>query len=90
VSVREAPPQVEVTVDAGPAGTRFYSFPADDVVLLPCQNVSCESLAQIAWSTLVTLWGPEVVAALDHVAVTITESAGQSVSYGAPVRKAES
>jgi len=59
-----------------------YVVPAEDVILLPVQNVVVESLARVFAFALVERLGsalrPDLVAALE---VTVTEARGQGATY---------
>ena len=80
--------QVDVTVSVGPPATarlKRYSLPAEDVVLLACDNITCENLARLAHARLIELTDADTLRALTDVAVTVSESTGQSVSYGGPL-----
>ncbi len=63
-----------------PTCQKEYSFPREDVVLLNCDNVSSEQLAQLFYRAL-----RERLAPLQHqisrLLVTISESEGQEVSF---------
>lgn len=61
-------------------GERCYSFPVDDVLLLPLVNTSVELLAHMLWHRLAPdLRGTQV----DWLAVAVEESAGQRCWYEA-------
>jgi len=78
VQVSERGEQCEVHLKT-PRCDRFYSFPREDVRLLPCDNISSENLALLFAQLLVTklraaVTGPE------SVDVAISESPGQMAS----------
>ena len=64
---------------------KFYSLPADDTVLLDCDNVSCENLARLAHARLLSSIEPDALAGVTSFVVTISEATGQAVSYGGPL-----
>lgn len=58
---------------------KHYSFPKEDVVLLDCDNISCENLVVIFASRLAARI-PQVAPHVTAVEVTIAESNGQEVT----------
>jgi len=74
---RSNPRQVEVTCEDG----SFFSFPVGDCRLLPLAHTSVEELAGYVWEQLVS--GVDFNSAgVQWVEVQITETAGQSASFG--------
>lgn len=80
-------PHLEIARKDGGVAVRFrsrtYSFPEDDVVLLPTVNTSIELLARHLWRELapeIRKW--QVVEALG---VNVLETAGQGCWYRAPL-----
>ena len=51
LAVKESPTQVEVTLSSPKVSSKFYSFPREDVLLLDCDNISCENMALLALRT---------------------------------------
>ncbi len=87
--IPEKSPQLEVTLE-GTAVTircrgRHYQLPADEVRLLPLPNVTMELLAVHVWNQLAASLAPGRVEVLT---VEVEETAGQSCSYRAPLRRA--
>ncbi len=71
--------QVEVQLKT-PRHAKFYSFPAEDVALLNCDNISSENLARLFAQGL----QPKLETVLDwrpEFAVTIGESSGQEATW---------
>jgi 6-pyruvoyl-tetrahydropterin synthase len=89
VQVKVAGEQVEVAVAVGaaPGAVRHkrYSLPTEDVVLLECDNITCENLARVAHTLLLARTDPVTLRALTAVTVTVSESDRQSVAYGGPL-----
>lgn len=78
VEVVETGTQCEVTVTTEKA-ERFYSFPREDVVLLPCDNISSENLALLFVENLgerVKNTAPNI----QSVSATVGETDGQEVT----------
>lgn len=77
VEITQSNTQTHVHVRT-PKVAKDYSFPTDEVSLLPCTNVSCENLVQILLDEL-----RSNLATLDlrvrELEIVLTESAGQSV-----------
>mgnify|MGYP001816769827 CR=1 FL=1 len=87
--IPEKSPQLEV-VREGEAvaihgGGRHYRLPADEVRLLPLPNVTMELLAVHLWNRLAASLEP---GAIELLTVEVEETAGQSCSYRAPLRRA--
>ncbi len=77
-------PQLELAGD-GEAVTvvfasRRYEFPSSEVVLLPVANVTVEALARLLWLRLRNQW-THLRDRVEVVAVTVSETQGQSASY---------
>ena len=77
--MQEVGEQVEVRLRT-PQVTKFYSFPKEDVVLLPCNNTSSENLASLFLESLLRRVEEEGSIKVQRITVTIIESAGQKVS----------
>jgi len=78
VHVQEKDGQCEVSVST-PEVRRFYSFPREEVVVLPCDNVTSENLALLLAQNLAArtrILAPEVLG----LCVTISETDGQEVT----------
>lgn len=60
-----------------------YSVPMDEVVFLPCDNVTTENLAQVFCSELVSLLDPAILssAGTQWLEVKIEEILGQGASF---------
>ena len=91
MTIKATGEQVEATVlvgaaNPGPQRRKHYSLPAEDVVLLDCDNITCENLAQLAHARLLALTDKDTLAALTDLVVTVSESDGQSVGYGGPLK----
>lgn len=83
-----ASPHLEIEQSGGDVAVRFrdrrYSFPAEDVVLLPLVNTSIELLARYLWCQL----SPGLAGArADTLGVNVSETAGQSCWYRAPLAR---
>ncbi len=83
-----ASPHLEIEETGGDVAVRFrdrfYSFPAADVVLLPLVNTSIELLARHLWRQL----SPGLAGArVEALAVNVSETAGQSCWYRAPLER---
>jgi len=78
VKLSENGSQVEVQVDT-PREKKFYSFPKEDTVILECDNVSCENLANLYWRGLAQSILP-LDLSLQALEVTLSESSGQAVT----------
>ena len=70
--------QCEVRL-ATPLCSKFYSLPAEDVCLLPCNNISSENLALLFADELAARLAGKV-SNLTEIEVAIGESAGQHVT----------
>lgn len=77
LEVRSAGGAVEVRFDG-----RAYRLPADDVVLVPLENVSIELLARMLWDEIAPVLAGTPV---ESLTVEVEETAGQSCAYRAPV-----
>lgn len=65
-------------------GERAYRFPAEDTLVLPLANTSIELLARMFWTGLAPgLAGSRV----EHLAIGVEETAGQSCWYEAEIRE---
>ncbi len=63
---------------------KTYEFPCEDVMLLPLDNVTCESLARYACEEFIKHFGTDhqfELANVISIAVSVEETRGQSVSY---------
>jgi len=60
---------------------KFYSFPAEEVVLLPLDNISCENLARHLLISLAE-WIRAMGFPLHLIQLSLSESPGQSVRFG--------
>ena len=80
VRLTEKGGQIEVEVTT-PKHRKFYSFPHQDVVLLPCDNVSCENLAMLMTRRLVQAF-KEKDLSITEVEIILGESKGQTVTFG--------
>jgi 6-pyruvoyltetrahydropterin/6-carboxytetrahydropterin synthase len=69
--------QVQVEVRSAVV-RKFYSFPAEDVILLPLDNISCENLASHLLAALAEWIGTKGFP-LHHLELSLSESPGQSV-----------
>ena len=58
VTVVETEDQVEATLSTDKIKRKFYSFPKEDVVLLDCDNVSCENMSLLALNTFLYAFSP--------------------------------
>jgi len=63
-----------------PMVSKFYSFPDEDVVLLTCDNLSCENLARL-FSDQLALRLRDLNLVELRFEVSVAESAGQQVTY---------
>lgn len=84
--VPEKNPRLEVIRDGDEIeiafGRRRYRVPAEDVKLLPLQNVTMELLAMYLWREL----APSLAGgAVERLVVEVEETAGQSASYAGPI-----
>jgi 6-pyruvoyltetrahydropterin/6-carboxytetrahydropterin synthase len=61
-------------------GDRSYRLPADDVKVLPLENVSVELLARMLWEQLAPVLGES---AASELLVEVEETDGQSCAYRA-------
>jgi len=61
-----------------PKCRKYYSLPAEDVVLLDCDNISSENLAQVFLNRLATRL-ESMIPRLIGLEVAISESSGQKV-----------
>jgi len=61
-----------------PVVDKRYRFPTDEVVCLPCDNVTCENLSRILLQNLLTELAPMNLS-IDQLEVEISESSGQRV-----------
>lgn len=77
VAVGQEGENLEVRFDG-----RSYRFPVEDVVLLPLENISIELLATYLWGALAPVFRGTPVSQL---AVAVSESAGQSCRFVAPL-----
>ena len=80
VDVDEHESQVEVRLKT-PKVRKLYSFPVEDVRILPCDNVSCENLTRLFLDRLIVNLDQEDIR-IDGIEVSISESAGQTVTLG--------
>ncbi len=77
LELRVADGAVEVRFDG-----RTYRFPADDVVLVPMENVSIELLARRLWDEI----APELAGTpVETLSVEVEETPGQSCAYRAAI-----
>ena len=79
VELRQANSQVEVLLRTSKV-EKFYSFPAQDVIVLECNNVSCENLAYLLGQFL-TSTSRELFLPVNWIEVELSESAGQTVCW---------
>ena len=63
---------------------KTYSFPAEDVQILPCDNVSCENLVTLFAAKLAAVL-PAAAPGVTAIEVTIGESSGQEVTVRVPL-----
>lgn len=79
-------PHLEIESDAGDVqiryGDRTYRLPAQDVRLLPIVNTSIEVMARMLWNDLTD--GLELPG-VDRLGISVSETAGQSCWYRAPL-----
>lgn len=67
---------------------RVYSFPSEDVELLPLVNTSIELLAKYLWQQLVVKLTPVLEGRdIGILGVNVGETAGQSCWYRAPFKR---
>lgn len=78
LTISEAGDQLDLHLKT-PRVNKHYSFPREDVVLLDIDNISCENLAKLFWRNLAQSILP-LDLSLKQLEVTISESAGQSVT----------
>ncbi|MCB1050268.1 MAG: 6-carboxytetrahydropterin synthase [Acidobacteria bacterium] len=79
VRVESKDKQVEIHLKTD-KHNKFYSFPLEDVVLLPIDNVSCENLVA-HFAQLLAEWVLHQALPVSRITVSISESLGQTVSY---------
>jgi len=77
VALQKVEQQLEVRLTMGQAIGKFYSMPVEDVVLLECDNVTCENLARLFLLQLVERLDTST---LLRITVAIDEGGSQSVS----------
>eukprot|EP00755_Sulcionema_specki_P015948 Sspe_Gene.60768::Locus_33544_Transcript_6_6_Confidence_0.500_Length_4303::g.60768::m.60768/K01737/queD, ptpS, PTS; 6-pyruvoyltetrahydropterin/6-carboxytetrahydropterin synthase len=65
---------------ATPFAKKFYSLPKEDVVLLNCDNISCENLALLAGDLLAGTLPSDVCRITEKLTLTISEGPGSEVS----------
>ncbi|CAM2069022.1 6-carboxy-5,6,7,8-tetrahydropterin synthase [Sulfidibacter corallicola] len=78
IEVTERDAQLEVVVTT-PKHRKFYSFPREDVVLLACDNASCEHLTRL-FADAVAAQLHRLGNAVTGFEVAISESAGQTIA----------
>ncbi len=83
VQIHASGAQYEVKVDT-PRHHKFYSLPKEDVVLLACDNVSCENLAALFADQLVSRLSGRALP-LTALEISVSESAGQTVILNKPI-----
>ncbi len=67
-------------------GSRRYTFPSSEVVLLPVANVTIEALARLFWQRLAARWG-SLRDRVETLEITVTETRGQGASYRRSLRE---
>lgn len=61
---------------------KSYSFPKQDVKILPVSNITCENLALWFWQNLSTNLPQYLNSQLKYLEVSVKETYGQEASYG--------
>lgn len=78
VDLRQVGDEIEVKV----CGKR-YIFPADETVIIPCENICAEQLAEVfaeAFRERIAAEQPDIFKLLEAYEVTISETAGQGAT----------
>lgn len=82
ILIAETNPYSEVKTADGQVDVKWshkrYSFPEEDVLILPISNVTCENLAFWFWQELAQKIPKKMIT---HLKVTVSETQGQEASY---------
>eukprot|EP01061_Rhynchopus_euleeides_P009794 TRINITY_DN19096_c0_g1_i1.p1 TRINITY_DN19096_c0_g1~~TRINITY_DN19096_c0_g1_i1.p1 ORF type:complete len:175 (+),score=66.40 TRINITY_DN19096_c0_g1_i1:143-667(+) len=85
ITVNETEEQVEITLSTDKIPRKFYSFPREDVVLMDCDNISCENMSIVALNTFMRDLPQSIREVTHKVTLTISEGPGSEVSIEADV-----
>eukprot|EP01060_Flectonema_neradi_P023555 TRINITY_DN3181_c5_g1_i1.p1 TRINITY_DN3181_c5_g1~~TRINITY_DN3181_c5_g1_i1.p1 ORF type:complete len:166 (+),score=27.50 TRINITY_DN3181_c5_g1_i1:357-854(+) len=80
VKINKLGEQFEVHVEVGSV-KKFYSFPSEDVVLVPCNNISTENMAVVVAAALTENLPDSITSSASMVSVTVSEGSGSEVTY---------
>ena len=85
VDIKENGEQLEVNISLGLI-KKFYSFPSEDVILVPCNNISTENMAVQVASQLLACLPDSIKSSASMMSVTVSEGSGSEVTYDCSLR----
>eukprot|EP01063_Lacrimia_lanifica_P034307 TRINITY_DN6312_c0_g9_i1.p4 TRINITY_DN6312_c0_g9~~TRINITY_DN6312_c0_g9_i1.p4 ORF type:complete len:172 (+),score=73.05 TRINITY_DN6312_c0_g9_i1:59-574(+) len=83
LTVAENGDNYEFTLNMEKMPRKFYSIPKEDVVLLPCDNVSCENMAYTTLHQLIDELPESIRKVTTKISLTMSEGPGSEVSVEA-------